>query len=101
MFLCCAPGQVNLCTGLFIDIPPYQVTEWGLGLLLLPCLCFSYPSLYSPSVICCAETIHLALSSSSREIVLYMDIYSVCLWERVSSGSSYTAILDHLCCLAF
>ena len=93
-----AVSLLCLCTGTFSDIPPYCRSTC---LWFLPCLCCSHPSLYSPSIIYCAEAVHVTLSSSPGSIVLYVGIHSVCLWEQVSLGSSYTAILDHLCCLAF
>ena len=66
----------------------------GVGLWLVPGLCFFYPSLCGPSIICCAEAVQSALSSSSGGITLYIDLDSVYPWEEVSSGSSYSAILE-------
>lgn len=39
--------------------------------------------------------IQLVLSPFSAGIITYVTVDTVCLWEEVSSGSSYTAILNH------
>ena len=38
----------------------------------------------------------LVFSSSLVGIVSYIAVDFVCLWEEISSGSSYATILDHL-----
>ena len=43
----------------------------------------------------CVGVSQLVLWFLSEEIVLYVAVYSVCLWEEVSSGSSYFTMLNH------
>lgn len=57
-------------------------------------LSLSLPSLCGPSIICCAEAIQSALSSSSGGIALYVGIDLVYPQEERSSMSSYAALLD-------
>lgn len=78
--------------GSLSDILPFFGSpdhKWGshqyLSLALL--------SLCGHSVLCCAEAIQPALSSSSRGIVPYADVDSVCPWEKVSSRFSYAVLL--------
>lgn len=62
--------------------------------LWLLCFHLSCPSLWGPSLICHTEAVQFVPSScSSGIIVLCVGTYFVCLWEKVHSGSSYTAIL--------
>lgn len=44
-------------------------------------------------VVCCVAAVHSALSSSGN-IALYVGIDLLCLWDELSSESSYPAILD-------
>lgn len=47
------------------------------------------------SLVCCVKAARSAFSRFSGRINLYVDVYLVCLWEAVSSGSSYATILDN------
>lgn len=51
-------------------------------------------SMWSHALLCCAEAIQLDLNRLSREISLNIGVHSMCSWERVSSASSFAAILD-------
>lgn len=54
-----------------------------------------YPSPCNPSIICHAEAVQSALTFSGG-IAVYVIVDLVCPWEKVSSGSSYAAVLDPL-----
>lgn len=56
----------------------------------------SYPSKRSPFLYCCEGAIQLASGSFSERIVLYVAVDWLCLWEEVSSGFFYAAILKSL-----
>lgn len=71
-----------------------QVTESEVGFLSWPCLCLSYSSTCGLSIICCADVLQSAFSSSWEGTALYVGVDSVYLQEEVSSGSHYAAILD-------
>ena len=47
-----------------------------------------------PFILCCGEAVYLVFISFSEEIVPYVAVDFVCLWEEVNSESSYTTILD-------
>lgn len=70
-----------------------QVAGLGVELPLLLFLSLSYTFSVISLSFCFAETVQSALSSSG-EIALYVSIYSVYLWEEVSSGTSCATILD-------
>lgn len=57
-------------------------------------LSFSHPPPCDPFMVCCKEAVHLVSRTFLVEIVSYGTVYLVCLWEEVSSESSYGAILD-------
>lgn len=63
---------------------------------MITCLGLPYLSLCGTSIISCAETVTVNKASVLFQggIVLFVDVYSVCSWEEVSSGSSLAAILD-------
>ena len=72
-----------------------QVVTLGVGLPLKDRVSpLSYWSVCGPSIICYAEAVHSAPSSSSGEIAPGVGVNLVCPWEQMSSGSSYAAILD-------
>lgn len=56
-------------------------------------LCLSYHFDVAP-IACCEGGIQLILRSFSEEIIPYVALHLVCLWEERSSGSFYVSILD-------
>lgn len=56
----------------------------------------SYPSRCGPFLYCCEGAIQLVFRSFSERIVLYVAVDLLCLWEEVSSGFFYAAILKNL-----
>lgn len=76
------------------DIPPYcRLPHQGKIPVVTSFLSVLPYSVWSFSC-CFAETIQPTLSCSSGGIALYVGIYLVCLWDEVSSVSSFAATLD-------
>lgn len=57
-------------------------------------LYLSYPSLCDLSIFCCRKTVQPVFIPFLKKIVVHVDVILVYLWKEVSSGSSYTIILN-------
>lgn len=75
-------------------LPDCGVTMSRVGSEVRLCLCLSYPCPCISLVFCCGDAPHLGLRFSSKENYLYVAVNLLCPWEKVSSGSFYTTILD-------
>lgn len=73
--------------------------EWVFHFLARPCLFRSYPSQCCPFVPHCGSSVHSLSGLSSEEIIPYAIVYLLCLWEEMSSGSSYNTTLNTLGCI--
>lgn len=97
MCLMCLPSSSRISSRLVKSLCIVNNHAWGRmgGELARRGLCHFYLSWCGPSIFCWGGTVYLVFISFSEEIVPYVTVDFVCLWEGVSSGSSYTAILDH------
>lgn len=86
VFALCPRAGMSKLSSSVIFLPTASHHEWGSSgsLSLLP---FSVWALYC--LLCCRCSVSPRFFF--RAIALYVGVYSVCLWEKVSS---YTAILD-------
>ena len=66
----------------------------GVGFLARPCLCLFYPYWCSLFILFCVNTVQLAFSSFSEGNIPHIAVGLLCLWEEVSSGSSYTTTFN-------
>ena len=70
--------------------------SWGVFLSKTVYLCLSYLSRYGLLIFCCCGVFQVLFKSFSKEIIPCIALGWLCLWEEVSSGSSYAAILNCL-----
>lgn len=75
-------------------LPDCGVTMSRVGSEVRLCFCLSYPCPCISFVFCCGDALHLGLRFFSKENYLYVAVNLLCPWEKVSSGSFYTTILD-------
>lgn len=91
MFYHCVPGWEGLHSypsAIFLPTAGYH-NGVKLGFLHISCLCLSYPFLCNLFVV----AVKSALGSSSGGINPYVAVDLFCLWEEMSSRSSYATIL--------
>lgn len=68
--------------------------KWGFWSYCVMCL--SYPPPWGPFILCCGEALQLVFNSFSKSSVNLSSRSLFLLWGEVSSGSSFTTILNHL-----
>lgn len=73
--------------------PDYGLLFLRWAFLARLCLHLSYPFQYGPFTLCLGSPVQVAFRSFSEEIIPYVAVEMLCLWEKVSSRSLYCALL--------
>ena len=71
------------------EIPPDCGSHLGVGPMVRLCPSLSYQLWCGPSVLCPIRYDHIVFRFFSEEVVSYFAAGSICLWGKVSLGSSY------------
>lgn len=72
------------------------VWSFFLDMIIPLYLCFSYPSQCCPFTLCCGNSVHSIFRPFPEGIIPYVVVDLLCLWEEVTSGTSYAAICSSL-----
>ena len=87
------PCSLGWLPSLWYVSPPLGYLQGGGGSCGSQLDCFSSPSISLSRILGCRKTFLSVLRPFSERVVPCAAVVLVCLWEELSSGSSYTAIL--------